>query len=261
MSLTIAGTKTALTVNNTASFGASGGTSPYTFSVAPYEYGVSGAGGTIDSSTGLYTAPATVQNNPRNYYDTVIVTDSSSPSLTAQTTILVGYPWMMIADILRVGMGLSLDRVWFFDQKVDMPKDGKMFLTIGLPRQKPLASNLAPAGIIVGSGGPGWNKALVWTQISGTIDIHVQSRELDAINQMPRLFRVLQGPYSRNQQRACGLYLAKLPQNSVDVSGIDGAAIPYHFVVSVEAIWTQSEVLEPEYWDTFPTPQVTYIQH
>ena len=63
-----------LAVNNTRTFAATGGTSPFTFSI------LSG-GGTINSSSGLYTAPATSGSA------TVRVTDSLGATANATVTI------------------------------------------------------------------------------------------------------------------------------------------------------------------------------
>jgi hypothetical protein len=66
-------TKT-LAINNTFVFSAAGGTAPYTYSI------VSG-GGSIDSVTGDYTAPAAADNV------VVRVTDSVATSVTASITV------------------------------------------------------------------------------------------------------------------------------------------------------------------------------
>jgi len=257
MTLAIIGTKSALLPNNTASFIGTGGTGPYTYSVAPFVLNMSGAGGTINSSTGLYTAPATVQTSPRNFYDQVIVTDSATPTPnTATANVLVGYPWMLVADILITALSLTLDRVYFWNVKDNMPKDNSMFLVIAMPRQKPIASNNYPSGTAIDEGGPGWSQATSWTQVNSTLDIHVYSRGLDALYRLPEIFAALQGQYCRNQQRACGFYLSKVPHNAVDVSGIDGAAIPYHYVISLECIWTFSYTQAPPYWATFAEPEI-----
>ena len=257
--LTLAGTKTALRPGNTASFGASGGTSPYTFSVLAATP-LQGAGGTINASTGLYTAPASNVLAPRNSFDTIIVTDSAIPTNTAQTMILVGPSWQMVAEIFKTAMNLNWDRFWFWDQKFNMPTDNNLFLVFSLSRQKPIASNTQPSGTPIGEGGAGWSNATVWTQINATLDIHVYSRGLDAINRLPEIFQIMQGPYSRSQQRANGFYLSKIPHQANDLSSIDGSAIPYHYVISCEIIYTNSFELAPPYWNTVPLPVVEYVQ-
>ncbi len=256
--LSIQGTKTALVINNIPYFGASGGTPTYTFSVAPMVVGVSGAGGTINSSTGLYTAPSSVQPNSRNFYDTIIVTDSTGA--TAQAYIWVVYAWQLVGEILANDLAIAPERVYFWNQKIAMPTDNNLFLVLALARSKPLASNNAPTGTPVGSGGPGWSQAISWTQVNSSMDIHVYSRGTDALYRLPEVFESLQSPYSRSQQRANGFYVSKVARNANDLSSVDGDAIPYHYVVSCEIIWTHMKTITPPYWATFPEPVVELVQ-
>lgn len=72
--LNISPTSKTLAVNNTQTFIASGGTSPYTYSVQ------SGTG-SINSSSGLYTAPASAGSA------VVLVTDSLGATVTANVTV------------------------------------------------------------------------------------------------------------------------------------------------------------------------------
>jgi hypothetical protein len=252
--LTIQGTKTALGPGLTASFGAQGGTPPYSYSLAPFVQGKQGAGGSIDSASGLYTAPSEVNKDPRNFYDTVIATDSSSPVLTAQTTILVGRPWNLLCEIFQKELGLPTNRVWTWNQKQDMPQDGKMFIILERPRSKPIGSGVMPVGTPVGPGGPGYNSTKIWSMVSATLDIHLYSRSNEADDRQAEVFAALTGPYCRSQQEANGFYLASVPQNSVDISGVDGTAIPYHFVISVIMMYKFEKVIAPPYFDDVPKP-------
>lgn len=250
---------TALRGGLTANFGAQGGTPPYAFSVAQYVAGISGAGGTIDPATGVYTAPPYARMNQRNFYDQVTVTDSVGA--TASTWILVGTSWMMVMDVLRTDLNLDVQHCYFWDQKIDMPEDNGLIIVIGLNRGKPLATNLGPVGAPAGQGqGPGWDQVQSWTQVNSTLDLHVYSRGMDAVFRLPEVFVSLDSPYSRAQQATCGFYLSKIPHDAVDASGVDGSAIPYHYVVSCEMIWTHSKTLQPPYFDNVPTPVVSAIQ-
>ena len=250
MSLTIAGTKTALLPGLTASFMASNGTAPYAYSVVP-----GGAGGTIDQN-GNYTAPPKLGSSPRQYYDQIQVTDGAQS--TASVYILVGTPWMLVGEIIVSALYLPLDRLWFWNQKQDMPMDDRIFIAISIPIQKPYSSGSFPSGNPVGQGGPGADQVTKYCAVAATLDLHIYSRGTDALNRLPEVFMALSGPYSQQQQDANGFYLAKLPHNAVDVSDVDGDAIPYHYVVSVDMIYTQTLVIQPDYFGTLPTPQIIY---
>jgi len=253
MALVITQTKTALGPNLTASFAVAGGVAPYSWTVLP-----SGAGGSINSSTAIYTAPPAVSNVTTGFYDTIQVTDSSVTPLVATSQIMVGNYWMLILEIIQKIMNLSPEQIWMFDQKTFQPDDNSLspWVILMLPSQKTFASGLHPAGTPVGQGGAGWNQTEKWANFSGPMDIHLISRDLSALNRKEELVMCLDGPYSRAQQVANSFYIARIPHSIVDVSGIDGADITYHYVISVEVQHGSSRMFPTEYFDTFQTTQI-----
>lgn len=257
--LAIVGTKTALGPGFTASFLASGGTPAYTYSVLP-----GGAGGSIDSSSGLYTAPAQVSNDPTKFYDTIQVIDQASPTpATATVQIMVGNYWMLVLEIIQKVMDLNpLNQIWIFNQKQFQPDDASigLWVILMLPNEKVFASGIHPVGTPAGNDGPGWDQTEKWANFSGPMDIHIISRDLSALNRKGELVMALDGPYSRSQQGANSFYIARIPHSVVDMSGIDGADIPYHYVISTEVQRAESKVFASEYFNSVPTPQIVVNQ-
>jgi hypothetical protein len=256
MAMTLVGTKTALLPGLTASFAAAGGTAPYSYSVVQYQPGVTGAGGSIDPVSGLYTAPASMPLDPRNFYDQVVATDSSNPPVTAKAFVMIGQPWMLVGEIILRVLGLPIDRLWFWKQKVQMPKDPGLFIAISIPHQKPFSSGNFPSGQTT-QNGPGADLVTKYSAVQATLDIHLYSRNLEALNRLPEVFMALAGPYSETQQETNGFYLAKLPHNAVDMSEVDGDAIPYHYVVTVEMMYTVTKQISPDYYSTVAAPTIT----
>lgn len=245
--ISIAGTKTALRAGLTASFLASGGTAPYTYSVDP-----NGAGGTVDPS-GNYQAPAATPTDPRRFYDFVRAKDSAGA--TAAVPILVGAPWQLVGEVIQQELGLALDRWFFWNQKAFQPKDDLLYVPIGIAFQKPYSSGKFPSGAAT-QAGPGADQVTKFTAVQATLDIHLISRGLDAINRLPEVFTALCGPYSEQQQEANGFFLARLPHQATDLSGLDGDAIPYHYVVSIDMMYQFTQVVSPDYYGTLPTPTI-----
>lgn len=239
-------TKTALGPGLTASFLASEGTAPYTYAVQG-----GGAGGTIDPDSGIYTAPAVVSNDPKKFFDTIVATDSDNPAVTVSSTIEVGNAWMLMLEIIKKILQLPNDMIWFQNQKQFEPTDAQkgMWVVLMFPNIKTFASGLHPAGA-----GNGWNQTEKWANFSGPVDIHLISRDLSALNRKEELVMALTGPYSRFQQEANSFKIARIPHNIADISGIDGADIPWHFVVSVELQYGVRRVIPSNYYETFGKP-------
>ena len=110
--MTVAQSFTAVGPNITSSFGASGGTAPYVYSVLP-----NGAGGTINSSTGLYTAPSIVPASAAQLFDTIRATDSLGVVGSAQ--IMIGDPLLLFCDVLQnqLALPVGLFYLWILEQE------------------------------------------------------------------------------------------------------------------------------------------------
>jgi hypothetical protein len=237
---------TALAVNLTSSFLATGGTPPYTYSVLP-----GGAGGTINSATGLYTAPAIVSSDPKKNYDTVHVVDNASGTATAQ--ILVGTPLLLFCDIIQSELGLAPGRVYLWDQKVMQPTDAGLYVAVSVPSCKPFGNTLVPDG-----SGSGLNSVQVANMLA-TVDIDIISRGLDARDRKEEVLLALNSIYSQSQQEINSFHIGKLPAGArfLNLSQIDGAAIPYRYKISINMQYAVTKTKAVPYYSTFGAAQGT----
>jgi hypothetical protein len=205
-----------------ASFLGIGGVGPYF-----YEVLAGGAGGTINSSTGVYTAPASFSMDPKKNYDTVKVTDSTTATATAQ--ILVGSPLLLFCDIIQKELSLANGRVYLWDQKIMQPTDSDLYVAVSVPRCKPF-SNVNRAA----SNGLNLD-AEQYVSMSAIIDIDVISRGPAARDRKEEVILALNSVYAQQQQETNSFYVGKISQSSgfINLSDVDGAAIPYRYKISV----------------------------
>lgn len=237
---------TAVAANIQAQFIASGGVAPYVYAVLGYGSG-GGAGGTIDASTGAYTAPTTVQTNPRFLFDTIEATDADGN--TAQTRILVGTPFMLFCDIIQQQMGLPQGRVYLWDQKLMQPTDSEIYIAVSVMNPKPFgSSNYVNAD----------GNEVQTVSMGATLDVDVISRSAAARDRKEEIILALASIYSRQQQTANSFYIARLPQHSgfQNLSEVDGAAIPYRYRISVGIMYKVTKVIPGSYFDTFTQPTI-----
>jgi hypothetical protein len=249
VSITVAQTLTAIGPGLTASFGASGGTGPYVYSVNP-----GGAGGSIDSSTGLYTAPAAVPSSAAHLYDTITATDSLLATGTAQ--ILIGDPLLLFCDIIQTGLGLPAGRVYLWDQKIMQPTDNGLFVAVSVLSCKPFGNNNSHVG---SSGGETSNQSV---NMSAVLQVDIMSRDSSARTQKEAVLLALMSDYAQNQQAANGFYISKLPPGGQfnNISSPDGAAIPYRFVISVVLQYAYTASAAVPYMNPSASPTVNYAQ-
>ena len=237
MSITLTASKTALAPGLTASFLGSGGSAPYVFSVE-----ADGAGGTINASSGVYTAPATINPDPAKSYDTIRVTDALLATTTKQ--ILVTDPLGLVCDIIQNYMELPNGRVYFWDQKINQPKDSDLYVAVSVVSAKPFGNTNRQAS----SSGL---DSVQSVNMLATLGIDIISRGPAARLRKEEVILALNSNYSQAQQEANSFYLGKVSTAFVNLSDVDGAAIPYRFNITVNMQYFFRKVKAVSYFDEF----------
>lgn len=221
-------------INLTLPFGATGGTAPYTFSVLG-----GGIGGTINSSTGLYTSPGITGT------DTIKVVDHAGA--TAQTTITVGNAIELFCDIISNQMSLSQGQVYLWNQKINIPIDSRLYIAVGILSCKPFGnSNTLDTN----------GNSILSVNMQAMLSLDILSRGPDARDRKEEIILALQSNYAQSQQELNSFYIGKLSTNFVNLSEIDGAAIPYRFNLSIPIQYFITKTQAIQYYNTFPTSQV-----
>jgi hypothetical protein len=226
---------TAIGINRTAPFVASGGTSPYTYSMAG-----NGAGGTINSSTGQYVAPA------KNGIDTIVATDSLGQIGVLQINVCNSIE--LVCDILQKQLGLSQGRVYLWDQKIDMPKDSGMFIAVSMLSCKPFSNTIQQ-----NSDGTQTQS----TNFYATLQIDAISKDSSARDRKEEILMALNSQYAEQQQNLNGFGIGRITSSFVNLSQIDGAAIPYRFALTVNIQYLVTSTVAASYFDTFQVASVT----
>lgn len=287
MSLTLQANVGAIGIGNSTSFGASGGTPPYTFAIT-----TSGAGGSINPYTGIYTAPYSIVSTPQTSIDIVTATDALSA--TASTSITVCGVLELICDIIQQGMGLANGRVYTWDQKINQPTDSGLYVAVSMLNCKPFGNNIDYATVPLGPSNnlfsyrtysypsnPGttgfnsytsyntsWNWLSYQQTVNGilssvqTVNMQAQiqldiiSRSSEARDKKELVVMALQSVYSEQQQEANSFYISKLTTSFTNLSTIDGAAIPYRYALQFSAQYFIKNVQPIPYFNQFQTPSV-----
>lgn len=213
-------------------FTAQGGTAPYTYSVSD---GV----GSVNSLTGEYVSS-------QEGSATIQVVDSLSA--VATLTILVGSALELFCDIIKQEMELDSDQVYLWDQKIDIPKDSRLYIAVGVLTLKPFGNNST-----FDSDGNEFQSI----NIAAMLSVDFLSRNLDAVSRKEEILMALASNYSESQQEFNSFYVGKISTAFVNLSQVDGAAIPYRFNISVAIQYVVSKVKPVPYYDTFDDAEVT----
>lgn len=224
-------------------FLASGGTAPYVYTVVSSP---NAAGGTIHASSGKYISPAVLPNSVQNAYDIIQVTDSLLATITLP--ILVGSPLILFCDILQKQLGLANDHVYLWDQKLIEPKDYDMYVAVSVLTSKPFGNTNRFDGAT--------NQSIQSINMLDVLQIDLLSRGPSARDKKANVLMALNSNYAEQQQEFNSFFIGKLPTNFVNLSQIDGAAIPYRFQISVNLQYFVKLIQAVDYYDTFSEPSV-----
>lgn len=239
MVLTVAQTSTAITPGAPASFQGIGGTSPYSYSVA-----TGGAGGAINPTTGEYTGPAGFKSSPYFNVDTIFVNDSLGA--TASAEILVGSPLILFCDILAHELSIARSRVYLWDQKIMQPTDFGLYIAVSVARAKPFGNSNSFNGTD--------NTSDQYVNMLNTLDLDIISRGPEARDRKEEVILALNSLYSQQQQSANSFFIGTISSNFINLSEVDGAAIPYRFRISVNMQYAYRKQTAAPYYDTFTEP-------
>lgn len=227
-----------ITQNISTVLSASGGVEPYVYSVV-----AGGIGGTIDSGTGKYTAPAAFG------VDTIRVTDDVAATFDLPMNVL--FPLQLMAQILWQELGLAEDRVWIYNQKINEPEDQALYIVLQFISLKPFSN----VNRFEEDGGGGLNQVQS-SNWRGSISIDIKSRGLEALNRKEEVVMALNSQYAKQQQELNNFKIGIVPENMVNLGEIDGAAIPYRFNISVNILYSVTKTKAAEYYDTFSDASV-----
>lgn len=245
MTLVLTQSLTAIGPGLTSSFLGVGGKRPYTYAVLP-----GGAGGTINARSGVYTAPSILVSGPDKSIDTIRVTDNLAA--TATSTILIGDALLLFCEIIQNQMALANGRVYLWDQKIFQPSDYSLYIAISEIVPKPFGNNITTS--TDNSGNLIQHK---YVNMQSMLDIDIISRGPEARDRKEEVILALGSTYAEQQMEANSFYIGKISTNFINLSNIDGAAIPYRYKISCMIQYCKNITIPIQYYSTFSGYSVT----
>lgn len=218
----------------TKSFLASGGTAPYTYSV-----NAGGAGGSINSS-GIYTSPNALG------FDIIKVTDSLGAFITS--TAYIRSPLELFCDVIQREMGLADGRVYIWDQKINIPTDSGLVITVSQLSCKPFGNSNRQST-------NGLNEEQSANFFS-TLQVDIFSKSTEAIERKEEVILALKSIYAQQQMEANCFFIAPISSGFVNLSQVDGSAIPYRYSISVNIQYMIKKTKAAPYFDNFEEDEI-----
>lgn len=147
-----------------------------------------------------------------------------------------------IAQIIKDYMGLSDSQIWLKNEKIPLPKDSSFSISVGF------MSTGRPIGV-TRRNEDNIESISITQSINVTIDIFGKTD--DVILRKDEITMAMNSSQALESFAKNGFQVSRHPINTNDVSGIDGAAIPYRFQFVFAVQFTNTKTHTTDYYDQF----------
>jgi hypothetical protein len=167
----------------------------------------------------------------------------------------------VVCDIVQQALGLADDQVYLWDQKITPPTDRRLYVAVAAlgdrifgtsTRYVPTPTYLTDeAGNVLTDE---LGNRLVWAldpnslseqvsqSIQTTFQLDIFSRSSEARDRRFEVVRAISLAASQALQLKYGVSIGMSPKAMVNLSEVDGAAIPYRFTITGQLLFTESSI-------------------
>lgn len=151
-----------------------------------------------------------------------------------------------ICTIIQNYMDLTPGQIWIKDSKINQPTDQTLSVSVGFMGLKSYGSSILADG----------STETIGTNMSGTVSIDIQGRTFDVVLRKEEIIQAMRSTFAKESQIANGFLIAEIPSSMNDISGLDGAAIPYRFQITFNVQFLVKKSKTIEYYDTFSMEEI-----
>lgn len=146
-----------------------------------------------------------------------------------------------ICSIIQTYMGLPDGAVYLRKEKVSQTKMQDFNITVGFMSTKPIGTSVSMVNGVES----------ISSIISSQVVIEIYGRDDSILTRRNEIFMAMSSTLCKEAQIAKGFSIARDPSSFNDISGIDGAAIPYRFQATFTVQFIQSKTSIIDYYDQF----------
>ena len=151
----------------------------------------------------------------------------------------------IICDILKTTLKLSDDVIWIWNQRRAIPEDKKLYCVVGIVDVTPYSNSKVQT--VVGE----HQYDSITTYVKETVSIDLFSYTTEAIEKYSNYVAALRSTYCVQQQELLGLKIADIPSTISEVSDIEGTALIYRMVITLQILRKYEIIFENDYYNEF----------
>jgi hypothetical protein len=153
-----------------------------------------------------------------------------------------------IGKIIKDYMGLSDSQIWIKDGKAFKPTDNSFSVVIGFMSVKAYGTSVRQ----VFNTTTGKMEEVIGTNMGGQISIDIQGRDFNILTRKEEIVMAMASSKCKEDQIAKGYLVGTQPTSFNDISGLDGASIPYRFQITFQIqFMVKKTTSNIDYYDNF----------
>lgn len=153
-------------------------------------------------------------------------------------------------NIIRTELALENDQVYLYNQKFNIPPDERLYIAVGVQSPKVVANRRTYESTI-----GGLNESQEANCIA-ELHLVIMSRSTAALDRKEEVVMALQSTYALQMMQKYGFGIGRIPRSFVNLSEVEGAAIPFRFDIVVSLNYSISKTQAITYYDDFSTDPV-----
>lgn len=151
-----------------------------------------------------------------------------------------------IGDIVQHEMELGNDQVWLYNEKIFIPKDERLYVSIREVSSKAFGNTRKE----VATTSPVGLAEVLSVNMHAMLSVDLVSKSLEALERKEEVLMALKSNYAQQQQELLSFFIGTV-SGFVNLSFIEGSSIPYRLNLSVPVQYFVSKTKQIDYYDTF----------
>jgi hypothetical protein len=160
----------------------------------------------------------------------------------------------VVAQLIKDFMALDNDQIYIYNQDFNLNNSGKLQVIIQYTSSEPysITNKFIPAD----EGVEGAKEKIVML-VKENYTINIVSKGEEARTRKEELLLALITNQAANIQEQYQFKLANLPNNFIDISGVEGAGSLNRYAINISLLTYHSKELDTAYYDTFDFNNIT----
>jgi len=151
----------------------------------------------------------------------------------------------LFCSIIKEGMDLEDDQIYLWDQKINIPPDNRLYVAVSVLNCKPYSLIRSYQDV-----GDDFSETIT-TNMLANVNVDIMSRGKDARDRKEEVILALGSTYSTMVQERNAMRIGRISNSFVNLSQLEGSAIPYRFNIGVSLQYKVSKTKAVDYYDTF----------